>query len=631
MNNRAMNKNNSSNICVQWVIAFVVALSVTACDVSQTTQPGQELADRNDTASETDRLNRWFAEQYDEELSRSPMTLTGLGSKKLYDQIDDFSEQAEQDMLQWRANTVAELTSNFDYSALTQDAKISYDLWVYRYEKAKAMEPFRRRSFIFTQMGGSHTQAPNFLINMHKVDELEDMQAYITRIGGISRAIDQLLERAKIHAQEGVRPPQFAYDGVIEDSKRLLAGAPFDNSTSADAPLWSDAQTKITALLEAEKIDQLQAEELRAAAQQALLEKFEPAYDALISWMETDKQNADLDARGASALPDGIDFYNASLADTTNTNLTAEEIHNIGLDEVARIRTEMDSIRQEVEFDGSLDDFFRFIETDPQFLYPNTDDGRQAYLDDATAFLEDMENRLPEYFGILPKAELEVKRVEAFREQAGSPQHYMAGAKDGSRPGVFYSHLSDMNSVPKNEVEAIAYHEGVPGHHMQVSIARELEDVPEFRTLGWSVSYGEGWALYAERLAKEMGAYQNSYTDLGRLVSEMWRAIRLVVDTGIHAQAWSEEQAINFFKENTPMAEGQIRAEVRRYFVWPSQATGYKIGMLKILELRDKAKGELGDKFDIRGFHDTVLGGGPVPLSILERQIDNWIEDVKSN
>ena len=618
ISDQVMNKNNSSINYIQWVVAFAVATLVAACNVSE-------------TVSETDRLNQWFADRYDEELSRSPMTLTGLGYKELYDQIDDLSEEAEQDLLQWRASTVEELKSNFDYSALTKDAKISYDLWVYRYENAKAMEPFRRRKHIFTQMGGSHTQLPNFLINMHKVDELEDMQAYITRIGGISRAIEQLLERAKLHAQEGVRPPQFAYDGVIVDSKKLLTGAPFDNSSSADAPLWNDAQSKITALLEVEKIDQPQAEELRAATQQALLEKFEPAYSALISWMETDKENADIDARGASSLPDGVEFYNASLVDTTSTNLTADEIHNIGLEEVARIRTEMDLVRQQVGFDGSLNDFFTFIKTDPQFLYPNTDDGRQAYLDDATAFLEDMENKLPEYFGILPKAKLEVKRVEAFREQDGAPQHYNPGSIDGSRPGVFYAHLSDMKSMPINEMEAIAYHEGNPGHHTQVSIARELEDVPEFRTLGWSVSYGEGWALYAERLAKEMGAYQNPYSDFGRLMTEMWRAIRLVVDTGIHAQAWSEEKAFNYFKENTPMAEGQMRAEIRRYFVWPSQATGYKIGMLKILELRNKAKDELGNAFDIRGFHDTVLGGGSMPLSILEKQIDNWIEEVKTD
>ena len=231
---------------------------------------------------------------------------------------------------------------------------------------------------------------------------------------------------------------------------------------------------------------------------------------------------------------------------------------------------------------------------------------------------------------MLPKAELVVKRVEAFREQDGAAQHYQTGSTDGSRPGVYYAHLSDMNSMPKFDMESVAYHEGIPGHHLQLSIQRELEGVPEFRKLAGFTSYSEGWGLYAELLAKEMGGYQDPYKDFGRLNAEIWRAVRLVVDTGIHAKGWTEQQAVDYFTENSSISAGQIRAEVRRYIVMPGQATSYKIGMLKILELRERARSELGDQFDIREFHDTVLGGGALPLSILERVVDEWIAKTKS-
>ncbi|MGK0298197.1 MAG: hypothetical protein ACI9XC_001815 [Gammaproteobacteria bacterium] len=614
--------NNRLFIIYLYLITLSAFISLTGCF-----NAGNSIS--QESASETVRLNKWFADRYEEGLNRSPISLTEIGRKDLYDQIDDYSEAAKEDYLQWRANTVDDLKANFDYSALTTDAKISYDLWVYRYESSLAMAPFRRHFYIFTQMDGGHSSLPNFLINKHKVEDIEDMQAYIKRVTGISVAIFQLLERAQIAAEAGVRPPQFAYEGAISVSKKLIEGAPFDRTSNVDSPLWSDVQAKIATLLKDKKITSTQASSLRLSAQQTLLEKFQPAYMTLIEWLASDRENADKVARGVSALPDGDKFYKARLLDNTNTDLSAEEIHNIGLSEVTRLRGEMEIIKQQVQFNGTLQDFFTFIKTDKQFLYPNTDEGRQDYLDDATAYLDSIRNKLPEFFRILPKAELVVKRVESFRESDGAPQHYSAPTKDGSRPGIYYAHLSDMSSMPKNEMEAIAYHEGIPGHHLQISIARELEGIPEFRTHGGSVSFVEGWALYAEFLAKEMGAYLDPFTDFGRLMTEMWRAVRLVVDTGIHAKGWSEEQAVNYFKENIPMAEGQIKAEVRRYFVWPGQATGYKIGMLKILALREKARSALGDKFDIREYHDIVLGGGFVPLSILERRVDNWIRGMQ--
>ncbi len=580
-----------------------------------------------DPAAETARLTQWLDERYEEQLQFSPMMLSYLGRKELYDQIDDLSEAAEARRLAWRAKTVEELKKDFDYDNLTAEGKTSYDLWVYQYEQAVAAEPFGRHHYIFEQMGGSQSELPNFLLNFHKVDNIGDMQAYIARIGGISRAIEQLLERAQVSAKEGIRPPRFAYEGAIEQSTKLITGAPF--SEGDDAPLWGGAKGQIAALLEAGKIDQKQADKLTADAKSALETRFLPAYESLVAWLKEDMQKASAEPQGASSLPNGMAYYNQQLAQTTTTGLTADEIHEIGLSEVARIRGEMEAVKDEVGFEGSLQDFFAFIRTDKQFYYPNTDEGRQGYLDDSESFLNNMSAKLPQYFGILPKAKLVVKRVESFRERPGGAQHYYPGTPDGSRPGVYYAHLIDMNAYSQTDMETTAYHEGLPGHHMQISIAQELQGIPEFRTQASFTVFAEGWALYAEKLAAEMGAYEDPYKRFGHLTAEMWRAIRLVVDTGLHAKGWTQEQAVQYFLENSAIPETAVRSEVRRYLVWPGQATAYKIGMLKILELRKQATEQLGDKFDIRGFHDTVLGGGALPVPVLESRVAGWVNQIK--
>lgn len=577
---------------------------------------------------ETARLREWFAARWEEQLDFSPIQKTFLGRKDDYDRIDDMSEAAADEQLAWRRRTTAELQESFDYDLLGDEAKMSYDIWVYELERAERALPFRRHRYVFTQMQGPQSFLPQFLITFHKVAEPADMEAYIARIGGISRALGQVLERAQLATEQGIRPPRFAYEGVLQQSRALIDGAPFGGE--GDAPLWADAKAKIDRLLKDGKIDEAQAAELRDAARQALLDSFEPAYDELIAWFEADMANTDEEASGAGSLPQGLEYYGERLAYATTTDMTADEIHAYGLAEVARIKGEMEMIKEQVGFEGSLQEFFTFLREDPRFFFPNTDAGREGYLQAAREHLDFIETRLPDYFGILPKADLIVKRVEAFREQPGAAQHYFPGTPDGSRPGIYYAHLSDMNAMPKHQLEVVAYHEGLPGHHMQIAIAQELENVPDFRTQASFGAYVEGWGLYAERLASEMGAYEDPYSDFGRLSTEIWRAIRLVVDTGMHAKGWSEEQAVDYFLANSSLAEGAIRSEVRRYLVWPGQATSYKIGMMKILELRAKAKAELGDAFDIREFHDTVLGGGALPLGLLERRVDEWTAGVKS-
>ncbi len=580
--------------------------------------------------SETERLNEWFAAKYEEQLQMSPFMLTFLGRKEKYDQIDDMTEAAEKQQLAWQKQTVEDLKNNFDYQQLDDEGKISYDIWNHQYEQAAAGQAFNKNSYIFTQFNGIQAFAAQFLINFHKVDDESDMLAYNKRIGGTGTVIAQLLVRAKENASAGVRPPRFAYEGVIEQAKNLITGAPFIESET-DTPLWSDAKRKIAALVENKKIDQTRANELEAQAKEALTSEFLPSYQALITWFEADIVNTPEVAQGVSSHPNGENFYNYMLKASTTTDLTADEIYNIGVSEVSRITTEMIAIKDRVGFEGDLQAFFTFIKTDEQFFFENNDEGRLGYISETEAYLGVINEQLSNYFGVLPKADLVVKRVEAFREQDGAAQHYFPGTPDGSRPGVYYAHLSDMSAMPKNEMEGVAYHEGNPGHHMQISIAQELTSVPQFRTQANFTAYSEGWGLYAELLAKEMGGYQNDFSDFGRLVNEMWRAVRLVVDTGLHAKGWTEAQAIAYFKEKAPIAEEAIISEVRRYLVLPGQATSYKIGMLKIMELRATAEKTLGDKFDIKGFHDTVLGGGAMPLPTLERRVNDWVASVQSS
>ncbi len=579
---------------------------------------------------QSEALNEWFDTKYEEVLQKSPLQLTMLGRKDRYDQLDDMSLEAEEEMKEWYEASVEELKETFNYDALDIDDQISYDLWIYQYDMMKEGEEFQNMDYVFHQMNGIHTQLPSFMINFHKVDSLSDMNAYISRIEASDRAMNQLLERAKLQAEKGILPPKFAFETVLTQSKALVEGQPF-TETGEETALWSDMNMKIGTLLEKGDIDETEADSLKAHSKKALTEHFKPAYDSLISWVEAEMPNAEATPTGVSRHSDGEAYYNYHLKASTTTDLTADLVHNIGLSEVERIQEEMLTIKDDVGFEGSLQEFFEFVNTDEQFFFPDTEEGRQGYLDESTKYLDELTEKLPDYFGILPKADLVVKRVESFREQDGAPQHYFPGTPDGSRSGIYYAHLSDMSSMPKTTMEGVAYHEGNPGHHMQVSIAQELESVPEFRTQGRYTAYLEGWALYSEILAKEMGGYENPYYDFGRLVNEIWRAIRLVVDTGLHSKGWTEADAIAYFTENSSISQGAIKAEVQRYMVIPGQATAYKIGMLKIQELREKAETELGDAFDIKGFHDTILGGGAMPLEILEKRVNHWIESQKDN
>ena len=611
----------------------MAATALTACS-------GEGIGDKRDArilaarhaqavAEETEKLNAWFAEKWTEELDFAPLQKTYLGIKDAdQSKLDPMTESAADKYLAWREATVAEMKERFDYDTLTPDAQLSYDIYAAQVERAARAAAFRRRAYVFHQMRGPHTNLPNFMINFHKVETVEDMDAYAARIEALGRALSEALDRAQLAAAEGVHAPRFAYEGVISQSEAIITGAPFTGE--GDSPLMADARAKADALVDSGAMSAADAAAMKDRVASALVDTVKPAYEAIITWAKADMSNSPAVATGVHILPEGDAFYAERLAFSTTTDMSADAIHELGLSEVARIRGEMEAIKDQVGFDGTLEEFFTFMREDDQFFYPNTDEGREAYLEAARDALAFIKERLPDYFGILPKADLIVKRVEPFRERDGGAQHYFAGTPDGSRPGIYYNHLSDMRAMPIPQIEVIAYHEGNPGHHLQNSIRQEVDGLPAFRGQASFTAYGEGWALYSELLAKEMGAFEDPYSDFGRLTTEIWRAIRLVVDTGLHHKGWSEQEAIDYFTANSPAAAGQIKSEVQRYIVMPGQATSYKVGMLKILELRENAKKQLGAAFDIREFHDIVVGGGAMPLSLLEARVERWVNDKKA-
>jgi uncharacterized protein (DUF885 family) len=577
--------------------------------------------------SETQKLGHWLDDQWEQQLDFSPESRTYLGSKKNYDLLDDYTPEGAEDQLAWLRNSVDLMEQDFSFEELTEDGKLSWEMWKYSLERAERGVPFRGHRYLFGR-GGIHASIPNFLINLHRVDAPEDMDAYLSRLGEIDRVLSEVLIESKKNAEDGIRQPRFAYDFAIDEIKRVTSGFPFNTSDDIpNSPLWADVQVKISSLLERNLISESEAQSYREQVKLILEGEVFDEYKRVLAWLEADKQNTSKLAQGVWALPGGRDYYAYRLEQMTTLSLSADEIHQIGLAEVARLLAEMNELKNVIGFEGELNDFFQFIRQDATNYYEDSDSGREAYLKDNYTYLDRINKKLPDYFGRLPNANLEIRRVEAFREQDGAAQHYRSGTPDGTRPGVYYSHMSDMSSLPKHQVEDVLYHEGNPGHHMQISIQQELDDVPLFRTQYRTTAFVEGWGLYAENLAKEMGGFENPMSDFGRLSGEIWRAIRLVVDTGIHAKGWTEEQAVEYFFDNSDSSIATIRSEIKRYFTSPGQATAYKIGMLNIQEARHNAERALGEKFEIKEFHDVILGAGALPLQLMHDRVERWVAE----
>ena len=601
-------------------------IALMACQAdNKTKEITNEISTQVSVPNEKLQLNEWLNSKFYERVRRYPQYLAGLGIKERMTEWNDPSYEFALKELEIISNEMNEIKVKFNLDSLADEEKLSYRLFLENSQNSLDQMEWWYHDYALTQMYGAHSGVPTFLINQHPIDNIADANAYIKRIELSGSYLEKVLENTRESARRGIRPPKFVYSHVISTSRNIIKGFPFEKSDELNL-VYDDFNKKIFELSLPNEV----SENLRKQAQDALQGSFKPAYISLINEMLTQQKQTTEDD-GVWKLPKGNEYYASRLITMTTTELSAKEIHQIGLDEVDRIHEEMRAIMSRVGFEGNLQDFFKYLKDEPRFTYPDTEAGREDYIKEATRIIETISKRLDEVFLKLPKAKLEVRRVEAFREKTAGKAFYSRGTPDGSRPGYYYANLNDINDMPKYQMEALAYHEGNPGHHMQLSISQELSGVPEFRKHNSVTAYTEGWGLYSEFFPKEMGFYDDPYSDFGRLAMELWRAARLVVDTGIHDKKWTRTEAIDYLLANTPNPKNDCEKAIERYIVMPGQATAYKIGMMKILELRENAKDRLQEKFDIRSFHDTIINSGPVPLNILEERVNNWInEELKS-
>jgi uncharacterized protein (DUF885 family) len=484
-------------------------------------------------------------------------------------------------------------------------------------------EKWQFHNYPVNQLFGVQNQYPSFMANLHPLFNARDCEYYIMRLDGLPKKFDQTLDSLKVREQKQIIPPRFVVEEVLKEMNDFVAKPASENVLATS---FKERAAKI------DKLNDKQRTDFQQRVENEITTQVYPAYRKLIAYFQELLPKTTTDD-GVWKLPNGDAFYAYALRSNTTTDTPPNEVHELGLREVARIETEMRAILDANGFAGQpIGTSMDKLGKDPRFLYSNDDKGRadalaeyKRLIDNAVA---DSKARL---FNVAPKAQIEIRRVEPFKEATAPGAYYQGGAMDGSRPGIFYANLRDMNEVPKWGMPTLAYHEGVPGHHWQISIAQELTGLPQFRKVIPFTAYAEDWALYCEWLAKEAGWYdKDPFGDLGRLQAELFRAVRLVVDTGIHAKHWTREQAIAYMRDKTGMGEKEVKAEIERYIVNPGQACAYKVGMLKIQELRTRAQQQLGDKCDQREFHDTVLKNGALPLGILEEQVNDYIQKKKS-
>ncbi|MEC7819337.1 MAG: DUF885 domain-containing protein [Pseudomonadota bacterium] len=605
--------------------ALPLALLMAGC-AAQTDRvasaPATQAAPAASTAAEDTRLLAFLDAAFDAQVALSPEYLTSLGSRQDYDRLGDYTLESEARSLALAERQLAEMRARFDPANLGPSARLSYELFERQVERDRASARFDAYSFPVSTNGTPAGSIPVFLINQHKVASVSDAEAYIARLRDSERVMRETVAVMRQQAEMGIVPPAMVFEPATADARSILEGAPFTDG--ADNPVWADFQAKVNTL----SISDTEKARLLGEGRAALTGPFRDGVEALIAGIAAIEPLSDGN-QGAWSLPDGDAYYASRLAASTTTDMTADQIHEIGLSQVAAIRREMEAVKDEIGFTGTLEEFFAALRTDPAYKYANSDAGRERYLEEARTLIANVMAKAPDYFERLPRAELEVRAVEPFRQDTAAVAFYNRPAPDGSRPGIFYVNLADMTQVNRIQTDAIAAHEGAPGHHFQIARAQELEGLPKFRRFGGYGAYVEGWALYSERLADEMGVYATPEQRFGMLSLQIWRAIRLVLDTGIHSKRWSREQAIDYFRANSPNSERDIAKEVDRYINNPGQATSYMIGQLKIADLRARAERELGTRFDIRAFHEAVLSEGALPLDALEDQVDRYIARAK--
>ena len=482
-------------------------------------------------------------------------------------------------------------------------------------------ERYQWHNYPVNQLFGVQNQFPSFMANTHRLLGSRDCNYYVQRLGALPKKFDQVLDGLAVREQKQIIPPRFVVEKVLKEMKDFVAQPPAENI------LATSFKTRAAKI---EKLTNEQRADFQEQVEGQIKKKVYPAYQKLIDYFTALLPKTTTDD-GVWKLPDGDAFYAYQLRQNTTTTLNPVEIHALGAAEVARIEGEMRALLDANGFAGQpIGVAMNALGKDSRFLFANDDAGRAAALAEYTRLIDQALERSKQLFSSIPKAKIEVRRVPEFKQATGPGAYYEGAALDGTRPGIFYANLRDMNEVAKWGMPTLAYHEGVPGHHFQISTAQELTGLPQFRKLIPFTSYAEGWALYTEWLAKDAGWYEgDSFGDLGRLQAELFRAVRLVVDTGIHAQRWTRERAIAYMLEHTGMGEKEVTSEIERYIVMPGQACAYKVGMLKIRELRTRAQQELGAKFDVREFHDVVLKNGALPLEILEQQVSKYIQGKK--
>ena len=572
------------------------------------------------TNSEDARLTAFLDAEFAEWLKQQPQLATRLGIKDGGDRWNDISDAAAAAQTAWLQDSVKRTRAQFDRAGLSSAAQVSFDLWALQAERAVLSNADRKfRPPFYSQLYSVHSQLPDFLINTHSVADAADLDNYIARLRGIPAVFDEAIARTKAGEAAGIRAPKFRNEDTITSSEKLISGAPF--GPGPDAALWADVKTKTAALVQQGKLTQADADNRLAQAREAIL-ALKPAYERVIAWAQADLAAAPSGRVGAILLAGGAQYYANELTLNTTTDLTAEQIHAIGRAEVTRIEGAQDALARQAGLKDREAFYAQRVQLYPLRAYD--DAMRTEYLAAANAFVAKTRSMLGRYFGMLPAYRIEVVREPAFSEIPGGAAHASAPSPDGSRPARTYVHLVGTPKDPA-ALYTLMCHEAVPGHNMQGDIQVRQKGAPKFRAASFYVAFGEGWGLYSEALCKEMGAFPDIAADFMRLDAELFRAARLVVDTGIHAKGWTEEEAVAYLNQTGRQPPETARSEVRRYITLPGQATGYKIGMLKIQELRAKAQAALGAKFDIRGFHDLLIAGGTLPLSILERRVNEWI------
>lgn len=572
-------------------------------------------------------LNLFYEKIFISFMLDNPELLTMIGIAEQFGyrrhnaQLNDASvAKVERDFERWH-EYLADLKA-YDVNRQTPEQRISTRVLTWFIEGQLAGERFRFHDYPVNQLFGVQNQTPDFMINQHRIADRRGAEDYLSRLGGFGRKFDQVLEGLKLRESKGVVPPRFVIDRVLVEMRAFAAHVPARN------PLCVNFTGKVDALKD---VDEGDKPALKARCEQAVEQVVRPAYGRLIAFFEGQRGRATEDD-GVWKLPDGEAYYAWRLREQTTSSMTPQQVHSLGLAEVERIEGEMRAILKsqgELREGETPAQAMTRLGKEPRFLYPDDDEGRRAALVEYKRMIDEQLVASREVIGLSPKAPIEVQRVPEFKQKTAPGAYYQPPALDGSRPGVFYANLRDMGALPKFGMRTLSVHEGVPGHHFQIALAQEREGGPTFRKLLPFTAYSEGWALYAEWLATELGVYRNDpFGDLGRLQAEIFRAVRLVVDTGIHVQRWTRRQAIDYMLAHTGMAEGEVVAEVERYIVSPGQACAYKVGMLAIRAARERAEKALGPKWDReakKAFHDVVLEGGALPLAILDEQVDAWV------